>query len=55
MARPKNTQFERSVYFYEADGIAREFAAWTRALPRDGDVNYGVAKTVAYRALEPVK
>jgi catechol 2,3-dioxygenase-like lactoylglutathione lyase family enzyme len=32
--------FVRSIYFYDPDGIALEFAAWTRDLPRDGDVKH---------------
>jgi len=32
--------FVRSIYFYDPDGIALEFAAWTRELPRDGDVKH---------------
>ena len=34
------TTFVRSIYFYDPDGIALEFAAWTRELPRDGDVKH---------------
>jgi catechol 2,3-dioxygenase-like lactoylglutathione lyase family enzyme len=36
--------FVRSIYFYDPDGIALEFAAWTRELPRDGDVKHQPAK-----------
>ena len=32
------TTFVRSIYFYDPDGIALELAAWTRELPREGDV-----------------
>jgi catechol 2,3-dioxygenase-like lactoylglutathione lyase family enzyme len=50
------TTFVRSIYFYDPDGIALEFAAWTRDLPREGDVNYGTAKPgTPYRELEPAK
>jgi catechol 2,3-dioxygenase-like lactoylglutathione lyase family enzyme len=52
------TTFVRSVYFYDPDGIALEFAAWTRDLPRDGDVKHEAAKasdTARYRALEAAK
>jgi catechol 2,3-dioxygenase-like lactoylglutathione lyase family enzyme len=34
------TTFVRSIYFYDPDGIALEFAAWTRDLPQDGDVKH---------------
>ena len=34
------TTFVRSIYFYDPDGIALEFAAWTRELPREGDVKH---------------
>jgi catechol 2,3-dioxygenase-like lactoylglutathione lyase family enzyme len=34
------TTFVRSIYFYDPDGIALEFAAWTRELPQDGDVKH---------------
>jgi hypothetical protein len=36
--------FVRSIYFYDPDGIALEFAAWTRDLPRDGDVKHEPAR-----------
>ncbi|HEY5337470.1 MAG TPA: hypothetical protein VIJ85_04645, partial [Rhizomicrobium sp.] len=49
------TTFVRSIYFYDPDGIALEFAAWTRDLPRDGDVTYSGAKVPRQRALEPAK
>jgi hypothetical protein len=35
--------FVRSIYFYDPDGIALEFAAWTRDLPQDGDVKHAPA------------
>jgi catechol 2,3-dioxygenase-like lactoylglutathione lyase family enzyme len=38
------TTFVRSIYFYDPDGIALEFAAWTRDLPRDGDVAHKPAR-----------
>ncbi|MBI1330545.1 MAG: VOC family protein [Alphaproteobacteria bacterium] len=34
------TTFVRSIYFYDPDGICLEFAAWTRDLPREGDVRH---------------
>jgi catechol 2,3-dioxygenase-like lactoylglutathione lyase family enzyme len=37
------TTFVRSIYFYDPDGIALEFAAWTRELPREGDVKHAPA------------
>jgi catechol 2,3-dioxygenase-like lactoylglutathione lyase family enzyme len=52
------TTFVRSIYFYDPDGIALEFAAWTRELPRDGDVKHAPAHAsdaAKYKALEPVK
>ena len=36
--------FVRSIYFYDPDGIALEFAAWTRELPREGDVKHKAAR-----------
>jgi catechol 2,3-dioxygenase-like lactoylglutathione lyase family enzyme len=48
------TTFVRSIYFYDPDGIALEFAAWTRDLPRDGDVKHIAVKTNA-RELEATK
>jgi catechol 2,3-dioxygenase-like lactoylglutathione lyase family enzyme len=48
------TTFVRSIYFYDPDGIALEFAAWTRDLPRDGDVSWPAAKARP-RALESAK
>ena len=38
------TTFVRSIYFYDPDGIALEFAAWTRELPREGDVAHKPAR-----------
>jgi len=38
------TTFVRSIYFYDPDGIALEFAAWTRELPKDGDVVHTPAR-----------
>jgi len=38
------TTFVQSIYFYDPDGIALEFAAWTRELPQDGDVKHKPAK-----------
>ncbi|HTQ14081.1 MAG TPA: VOC family protein [Rhizomicrobium sp.] len=46
------TTFVRSIYFYDPDGIALEFAAWTRELPREGDVTVAPAKAGEQR--EPV-
>ncbi len=45
-------------YFYDPDGIALEFAAWTRDLPREGDVKHSGAKAADAarpRALESAK
>ena len=36
--------FVRSIYFYDPDGIALEFAAWTRALGAPSDVAVKAAK-----------
>jgi catechol 2,3-dioxygenase-like lactoylglutathione lyase family enzyme len=50
--------FVRSIYFYDPDGIALEFAAWTRELPRDGDVKHQpahAADVARYRELAPAK
>ena len=47
------TTFVRSIYFYDPDGIALEFAAWTRELPLAGDVNYSAK--ARQRTLEPAK
>jgi catechol 2,3-dioxygenase-like lactoylglutathione lyase family enzyme len=38
------TTFVRSIYFYDPDGIALEFAAWTRELPKEGDVIHQPAR-----------
>jgi catechol 2,3-dioxygenase-like lactoylglutathione lyase family enzyme len=40
------TTFVRSIYFFDPDGIALEFAAWTRELPREGDVRHEPARAV---------
>ncbi len=37
------TTFVRSIYFFDPDGICLEFAAWTRELPRAGDVKHAPA------------
>ncbi len=50
--------FVRSIYFYDPDGIALEFAAWTREIPRDGDVTHAPAHAsdvARYRELAPAK
>ena len=48
------TTFVRSVYFTDPDGIALEFAAWTRELPRAGDVKHKPARASdAARHREP--
>jgi catechol 2,3-dioxygenase-like lactoylglutathione lyase family enzyme len=50
--------FVRSIYFYDPDGIALEFAAWTRDLPADGDVKHKPAKAgdeVRYREMAGAK
>jgi catechol 2,3-dioxygenase-like lactoylglutathione lyase family enzyme len=52
------TTFVRSIYFYDPDGIALEFAAWTRELPKEGDVKHAPAKAsdvAKYRELAPAK
>lgn len=52
------TTFVRSIYFYDPDGIALEFAAWTRELPQAGDVKHAAAKAsdvTKYRELAPAK
>ena len=52
------TTFVRSIYFYDPDGIALEFASWTRDLPQDGDVKHKAAKAddiARYRELETAK
>lgn len=38
------TTFVRSIYFYDPDGIALEFAAWTRTLGAPSDVAVRAAK-----------
>jgi len=48
------TTFVRSIYFYDPDGIAIEFAAWTRELPQAGDVRHepaGAEDAKKYREL----
>ncbi len=40
------TTFVRSIYFFDPDGIALEFAAWTRELPREGDVKHEPARAI---------
>jgi catechol 2,3-dioxygenase-like lactoylglutathione lyase family enzyme len=48
------TTFVRSIYFFDPDGIALEFAAWTRELPREGDVRHTPARASdAKRQREP--
>lgn len=50
--------FVRSIYFYDPDGIALELAAWTRELPKDGDVRHkpAIAGDVArYREMAAAK
>jgi catechol 2,3-dioxygenase-like lactoylglutathione lyase family enzyme len=52
------TTFVRSIYFYDPDGIALEFAAWTRELPREGDVKHQPAKAAdvaRYREMATAK
>ncbi len=50
------TTFVRSIYFFDPDGIALEFAAWTRTLGTPADVAVKAAKAVdKERYLEPVK
>lgn len=50
------TTFVRSIYFYDPDGIALEFAAWTRALGTPADVAVKPAKAAGKaRALEAAK
>jgi catechol 2,3-dioxygenase-like lactoylglutathione lyase family enzyme len=44
--------FVRSIYFYDPDGIALEFAAWTRPLGTPADVAVAPAKA---RVLEPAQ
>jgi len=50
--------FVRSIYFYDPDGIALEFAAWTRELPQERDVIHEPARVsdlARYRELAPAK
>ena len=48
--------FVRSIYFFDPDGIALEFAAWTRSLGTPADVAVKPAKaTDKARYLEPAK
>ena len=49
------TTFVRSIYFFDPDGICLEFAAWTRELPREGDVRHAPAAEARHRIAEPVK
>jgi catechol 2,3-dioxygenase-like lactoylglutathione lyase family enzyme len=52
------TTFVRSIYFYDPDGIALELAAWTRELPREGDVTVEPAHAspaASRRDLAPAK
>ncbi|HXL98738.1 MAG TPA: VOC family protein [Rhizomicrobium sp.] len=52
------TTFVRSIYFYDPDGIALEFAAWTREIPREGDVRHQPAQATdlaRYRELATAK
>ena len=48
------TTFVRSIYFYDPDGIALEFAAWTRPLGVPADVAVKPARAEdRARSLEP--
>jgi len=52
------TTFVRSIYFYDPDGIALELAAWTRELPKDGDVRHAPANAsdqARFRAMAEAK
>jgi hypothetical protein len=50
------TTFVRSIYFFDPDGIGLEFAAWTRELPREGDVKHAPAHASPHqRVPEAVK
>ena len=52
------TTFVRSIYFYDPDGVALELAAWTRELPRDGDVKHKPASAgdaMRYREMAEAK
>ena len=51
---PTPTTFVRSIYFFDPDGIALEFAAWTRALGTPADIAIKPAKADdKQRYLEP--
>lgn len=55
---PTPTTFVRSIYFYDPDGIALELAAWTRDLPREGDVRHEPARAgdeLRHREMAPAK
>ncbi|MBV9991729.1 MAG: VOC family protein [Alphaproteobacteria bacterium] len=52
------TTFVRSIYFYDPDGIALELAAWTRELPKEGDVRHAPATAddqARFRAMAEAK
>ena len=52
------TTFVRSIYFFDPDGIALELAAWTRELPKDGDVKHAPATATdqaRFRAMAEAK
>jgi catechol 2,3-dioxygenase-like lactoylglutathione lyase family enzyme len=52
------TTFVRSIYFFDPDGVCLEFAAWTRELPRAGDVRHEPATEKGAKAqaeLAPAK
>jgi catechol 2,3-dioxygenase-like lactoylglutathione lyase family enzyme len=52
------TTFVRSIYFFDPDGIALELAAWTRELPKDGDVRHKPASAsdmARYREMAEAK
>jgi len=52
------TTFVRSIYFFDPDGIALELAAWTREMPKDGDVRHAPATAgdqARFRAMAPAK
>jgi catechol 2,3-dioxygenase-like lactoylglutathione lyase family enzyme len=50
------TTFVRSIYFYDPDGIALEFAAWTRELGTPEDIRVpGARAEDKTRYLEPAK
>jgi catechol 2,3-dioxygenase-like lactoylglutathione lyase family enzyme len=53
---PTPTTFVRSIYFYDPDGIALEFAAWTRTLGAASDLAVKPAHAVdKQRSLESAK